>query len=1208
MSIISNLYAEKVFAEHPLALWSLDEKVDYLSFIDEAQRSIANTWTFSDCTATEEVVDLDQPFNNSVLNLIEFDLFATPTKEISFIGEDLESFSNLNSDYATLTIGSYFYTESPYIKSLSIGFEYTDESSLENVELIQKFETISVSEWMFISKTIEYPLQNSNFKPVIKIEFQGGAVSTDNYKIYTNGVTVGQWCEEHHTTSLGTSTLSFPSDINLTNIDSCVEAKAYGLGIKNGYYLINNNTLMSKNIGIPIVYGASTVTKIYQNDNNNPSLIVPGFGFLNESGRYKEYTIEMWLKINSDEKTPKRIFGPISSNDGLYVEGGFLTLVIGKQFSSHFIGQWYRPMLVQIRLINNSITMMINGEQVISLNIDFSNLELPGEYTSSKSNDWLGFYSHEKINPFEVDCISIYSYSVPEFISKRRWIYGQAVTSPEAINSAYAGTTAYIDYPFANYTANYNYPNFGNWNQGSFDNLETKENSLNSPEYSLPIIYTDDLGTQDLYDDCYSINLSGNKFITFRPNSSWDNKNTYINFNQSSIIKDEIHATYLVFENSEYSSDEQILIKFYNDFNNNYFKIITENQDIKYILNYNDEEEVLKTIANYDLNTPIAIGISIHDIVNYFGNNLAVFFGSQNNIKFYVAGDGIATNAFTGKIYTVGICTEYNLNVISDHFDSQGFISSADTTELIDHTASYTLLPSVAYNTFFLDIGISGYWQDYIPLSYFAKYVTNNSGNQYYELDFLQFNIDYPAPSTSTTTETIIDPYPQNSEASTHEWDYEDLDNLYDHPIQRQYAQLGNYLFTGWENYEDVSQKSIKSNQLDTTNADVKSYISIQYIADGANKNIQSYSNTQLVNQSRIIDFSEISSWSTKLFEVVDNTLIYPPINVDFNDLAIVTHLDFNVRGVLTKPIAIKKIEYASQALEPARFNNIGTRFGVNIYPYKKFGIYYDYKSKNPFSIYKESTPYLYNTKTSGIEVRGEIDPNVSRGLAMPINQNVVNNYRLSAIQFWIRYDFDRFTYNPVQILEIEHKNDIIKMYAVANNQYGNRARIFAVNQSSGQEVNGLSFYLNGNLVREPVIAVKEWSAIGIAFANSLNFDNYLGLINLNGPMSYNNITQYQSTSLQQIQSKTYRPWLKVKNDGVSDILWTYWNTNYIWDGVLVLASKDLYSVNPGIVYKSYIGTNKIIVDSSNIDLSFSSERVRIFSDVLWQSSVDKPV
>jgi hypothetical protein len=34
MSNPSNLYAEKVFAEHPTGLWALDDKADYISIID----------------------------------------------------------------------------------------------------------------------------------------------------------------------------------------------------------------------------------------------------------------------------------------------------------------------------------------------------------------------------------------------------------------------------------------------------------------------------------------------------------------------------------------------------------------------------------------------------------------------------------------------------------------------------------------------------------------------------------------------------------------------------------------------------------------------------------------------------------------------------------------------------------------------------------------------------------------------------------------------------------------------------------------------------------------------------------------------------------------------------------------------------------------------------------------------------------------------
>jgi hypothetical protein len=50
MSSPSNLYAEKVFSEHPMALWALDDKLDYVSLISEAQRNILTLWDKTGCT------------------------------------------------------------------------------------------------------------------------------------------------------------------------------------------------------------------------------------------------------------------------------------------------------------------------------------------------------------------------------------------------------------------------------------------------------------------------------------------------------------------------------------------------------------------------------------------------------------------------------------------------------------------------------------------------------------------------------------------------------------------------------------------------------------------------------------------------------------------------------------------------------------------------------------------------------------------------------------------------------------------------------------------------------------------------------------------------------------------------------------------------------------------------------------------------------
>jgi hypothetical protein len=42
-STISNLYASKIFAEHPLALWPLDDNLPYISLLEEQYKDIEIT-------------------------------------------------------------------------------------------------------------------------------------------------------------------------------------------------------------------------------------------------------------------------------------------------------------------------------------------------------------------------------------------------------------------------------------------------------------------------------------------------------------------------------------------------------------------------------------------------------------------------------------------------------------------------------------------------------------------------------------------------------------------------------------------------------------------------------------------------------------------------------------------------------------------------------------------------------------------------------------------------------------------------------------------------------------------------------------------------------------------------------------------------------------------------------------------------------------
>ena len=61
-----------------------------------------------------------------------------------------------------------------------------------------------------------------------------------------------------------------------------VSGYKYGSSLDSGYYMASATNLYAKNTTMPMVFGASNSTVVSPALNNDPSLIVPGFGFLNE--------------------------------------------------------------------------------------------------------------------------------------------------------------------------------------------------------------------------------------------------------------------------------------------------------------------------------------------------------------------------------------------------------------------------------------------------------------------------------------------------------------------------------------------------------------------------------------------------------------------------------------------------------------------------------------------------------------------------------------------------------------------------------------------------------------------------------------------------------------------------------------------------------------------------------------------------------------
>jgi hypothetical protein len=176
----------------------------------------------------------------------------------------------------------------------------------------------------------------------------------------------------------------------------------------------------------------------------------------------------------------------------------------------------------------------------------------------------------------------------------------------------------------------------------------------------------------------------------------------------------------------------------------------------------------------------------------------------------------------------------------------------------------------------------------------------------------------------------------------------------------------------------------------------------------------------------------------------------------------------------------------------------------------------------------------------------------------------------------------------------------------VANDLTGQRARIYGINARTGRFENGIAFYWNGKIVREPVITLSDWGALGVSFASVLDFDSYVGGLRFTGSVLVNSISQYQSTNLQEVQRNTIRSWLlaNVIVPGEPDLqIWDYWNEDFTWNGVLIALQSNIFGIDPADIYKTYTGTNKIIIDD-DISLKLVDYEYNTYKGITWQTRI----
>ena len=1191
-----NAYATKVFAEHPLALWALDEPLDYISLFPSASQDLS-TWlnlgVGSVVDATDSNVFEIPPPTAPMSGVPVNGIIADPANSgfISMVSPFTLQPSDFTDKIKNFSFGLYSYT---YAKILNfrIGYFYTDLGTGLTIDPILKPAAVGSSlAWSFISETFTVPENFEDLKLVIEIEYNFTA-EADEFTL--TGLTAGQWAEEFQLSSFGITADDMPNGLNLP-ADQAIEAFSYGFESTPAWYVIDNNYMYARNNGVPIVFGSSNSTRLTPID-NCPSLAIPGNGFLNESGRYNSLTAEFWINVENNAVEPRRIFGPTSSTDGLYVEGPYLKIKVDDQTAAHYVGTWNRPMLVDFIYSPKRMAVILNGELIIDKQINASSISLPARIDGPVEQDWLGFYAYDDVPSILLDCVAIFPYEVPAIVAKRRWVYGQGVEYPSNVKGLNSANSVLADFSVSKYAKNYYFPSSAGWESGIVENLTIDRENLVAPSHPLPLLNfsakSEDEWLSELKDAQQSLT---DPYISLRPNSDWSNVEGYMYYENINFLQEDTKAFYGIFETSYDSMTRETLFELTSTITSNKISVYLEDNIITYVLSLKQtdgtfSEEVLYTALGQKVGDRFLVGLDIERFVKYYGSKVASFFGAKRKISLFVGGSSDLSNTFNGKIRRVSFCNARNLVKIRHFFSERGvpidyenvfdlftggrydagdeyfgndpnywslILDGGDPYDFVtiateEHTATYTLLPKMELDNFVLDISTNSYWENYVPLSYFAKNVPDAYGEPRKKLDFLQFNFDF------------------------------------------------------------LRANSFDGDYFNTNGASIKAYVSFQAISSGANALPGSLSNVKLHKNNLVKPGSE---WVNSRYEVLEGTVIYPPSGVAFDQLSINVHLDIVVDGVSSNPFRLKSLQLSSQVFG-AFSNKVGSKFGTDLVPFTKKGNYFEYQTAPAFSIYKGNTPYLYMTDNSGFKIAGDYEPSPTKGISIPINKNASTFYKLSTIQMSIRYDEDLMPEVPVKLFELKSAFQTTSFYLISDSVDRTRGQIYAFNEDTKRLQGNLFFFVNGKPTKRGVVYPRTWSYLSLSFPDRLSFESTVGALRFMSPILFNNVSIYETTIADDEERFGFRQWFSVRNSGGQDFDWGYWagkelvgnevvvipDAGFTWQEVLFLAAAQTQEVDAAVIYNIFAGTSSIVAGDDQI-LTIQDYQYNTYNELSWHQS-----
>lgn len=974
-------------------------------------------------------------------------------------------------------------------------------------------------------------------------------------KIYREGPSALWTLDESFPTSGTLSAL--PASINLDGLYG-VEAEVYGFDTDSGYYISTTSSpsgLLSFNNAIPIVYGAQNSTSIYSGD-GEPALVIPGKGFMHDFGKNKNITVEFWAKIISNENTTERkIFGPINSTDGLYVNGPFLTLKVADAVGSHYVGQWGRPMLIDISYTNEKVSLIVNGAPVLLLDFDIDY----ATFNTELEDNWLAFYAYDSIPVINIDCISIYPYGISNKQAKLHFIYGQAVEEPESKSTEVSDLPILIDYQMSKTAGNHNYPDHSVWSDGymrnlSINNRQLSAISIEKPEVSFELegistsdwLYTNKINNELLNRDTVFIRMKPQKYDDQASGGTefieeyWTENSNFF-FEGLRVGSKRAEGFYLVGIADSFIDDEsEVIIDIVDGLTNRFSVIINypsvggTTATIQYVYN----GSIIDTAYNFSVtdSQDFTIGLNIQQFIDSVENDeVEQFFSNAEDLSIFFGGAYDYSSTFSGSIYAFGFMTALDIDSIGTYSSSgygsggysSGGYSSGDgpfpngvlannVTELKTTIYGVTIKPTMTFDVYGIDVSSNGYWSDIIPLKILSKEVSNE-----YIIDYIQLNIDFP--EFTNTSNSVIRSYVSFLEINDTDTMYS---TMYDVPV--------------------------------STNGVIST-----------------------------------TTWATQRYEFVNGDIVkIPPFGSVDSDLSIKIELEIIARDIFRNPIKVRRLEIASHAFDSEQ--EIGTKSGKDIYA----------NGSNCFvKLHKGSTPYMYFSKDSGIKLLDSTNTfNGSSFIRIPINEVNSESYYLSVIQFAFRSEFAFTNTTNYDILKIVLPSISYDVYATGQS---NGTANIAIDTIAG---NTVTILINGKST--VTIRPFEWNIVTIGFLAPLSFGNIdtaieTGLRLVNN-FSYNGISTYQIPEQKLAQQIIYDQW----NDYDNETTWngTIDETNWYDIAVNTIISGGNIALNPEKIYLDYIGALRIANELDIKVLSFPSTKWASYTGYNEVRSVQIPL